>query len=85
MFLALTISMSSPIAGYLSGPEILAREQADTTVTLPKPMTSGAKSDGCFGEQDFVYLASEDVYRCPAGEKLTCRYTSEEDGKMLRR
>ncbi len=26
-----------------------------------------------------------DVYRCPAGEKLTYRYTNEEDGKMLRR
>jgi hypothetical protein len=52
---------------------------------MPKPMTSGAKHDGRFGKQDFVYLASEDVYRCPAGEKLTYRYTSEEDGKMLRR
>jgi hypothetical protein len=48
-------------------------------------MTSGAKSDGRFGKQDFVYLATEDVYRCPAGEKLTYRYTSEEDGKALRR
>jgi hypothetical protein len=53
--------------------------------TRPKPMTSGAKSDGRFGKQDFVYLATEDVYRCPAGEKLTYRYTSEEDGKALRR
>ena len=48
-------------------------------------MTSGAKSDGRFGKQDFVCLATEDVYRCPAGEKLTYRYTSEEDGKALRR
>jgi macrodomain Ter protein organizer (MatP/YcbG family) len=48
-------------------------------------MTSGAKSDGRFGKQDFVYLATEDVCRCPAGEKLTYRYTSEEDGKALRR
>ena len=71
--------------GYYNSPEILACEQSDITVTLPKPMTSGAKSDGRFGKQDFVYLASEDVYRCPAGEKLTYRYTSEEDGKMLRR
>ena len=44
-------------------------------------MTSGAKSEGCFGKQDFVYLPTEDVYRCPAGEKLTYRYTNEEDGK----
>ena len=71
--------------GYYNSPEILACEQADITVTLPKPMTSGAKSDGRFGKQDFVYLPPEDVYRCPAGEKLTYRYTSEEDGKALRR
>jgi transposase len=71
--------------GYFNSPEILACEQADITVTLPKPMTSGAKSDGRFGKQDFVYLPTEDVYRCPAGEKLPYRYTNEEDGKTLRR
>jgi hypothetical protein len=71
--------------GYFNSPEILACAQADITVTLPKPMTSGAKSDGRFGKQDFVYQSAEDVYRCPAGEKLTYRYTNEEDGKMLRR
>jgi hypothetical protein len=73
--------------GYFNSPEILACEQADITVTMPKPMTSGAKSDGRFGKQDFVYLPAEDVYRCPAGEKLimTYRYTNEEDGKALRR
>jgi transposase len=70
--------------GYFNSPEILACEQADITVTLPKPMTSGAKADGRFGKQDFVYLPTEDVYRCPAGEKLTYRYTNEGDGKMLR-
>jgi transposase len=71
--------------GYFNGPEIFACAQADITVTLPKPMTSSAKSDGRFGKQDFVYLPTEDVYRCPAGAKLTYRYTNEEDGKTLRR
>jgi hypothetical protein len=71
--------------GYFNSPEILACEQADITMTLPKPMTSGAKSDGRLGKQDFVYLPIEDVYRCPAGEKLAYRYTNEEDGKTLRR
>jgi hypothetical protein len=71
--------------GYFNGPEILACDQAGVTVTLPKPMTSGAKSAGRFGKQDFVYVSAEDVYRCPAGEKLTYRYTSEEHGMMLRR
>jgi transposase len=71
--------------GYFNGPEILACDQAGVTVTLPKPMTSGAKSDGRFGKQDFVYVSAEDSYRCPAGETLTYRYTSEEHGMMLRR
>jgi transposase len=71
--------------GYFNSPEILACEQAAITVTMPKPMTSGAKSDGRYGKQDFVYLPTEDVYRCPAGGKLTYRYTNAEDGKALRR
>jgi hypothetical protein len=48
-------------------------------------MTSSAKAAGRFGKQDFVYVAADDVYRCPAGEMLTYRYTNEEDGKTLRR
>jgi transposase len=71
--------------GYFNSPEILACHEAGITVTLPKPMTSGAKSDGRFGKQDFSYIAKEDVYRCPAGQRLTYRYTNEEDGKVLRR
>src|SRR5919108_1715420 len=70
--------------GYFNSPEILACEQANITVTLPKPMTSGAKADGRFGKQDFAYLPTEDVYRCPAGEMLTYRYTNEEHGRTLR-
>jgi transposase len=71
--------------GYFNSPEILACHKAGITVTLPKPMTSGAKADGRYGRQDFVYIAAEDVYRCPAGERLTYRYTNEEAGKVLRR
>jgi transposase len=71
--------------GYYEGGEIKACADAGITVTLPKPQTSGAKADGRFGKQDFVYDAANDVYRCPAGERLTYRYTTEEDGKMLRR
>jgi hypothetical protein len=70
--------------GYFNSREILACEQANVTVTLPKPMTSGAKSDSRYGKQDFVYLPTEDAYRCPTGEKLTYRYTNEESGRTLR-
>jgi transposase len=71
--------------GYFNSPEILECHEAGITVTLPKPMTSGAKAAGRFGKQDFVYLPDEDVYRCPAGKQLKYRYSNEEDGKELRR
>jgi transposase len=71
--------------GYFNSPEILECHEAGITVTLPKPMTSGAKAAGRFGKQDFVYLSDDDVYRCPAGERLKYRYSNEEDGKELRR
>jgi hypothetical protein len=71
--------------GYFSSPEILACYEAGITVTLPKPMTSGAKWDGRFGKQDFVYLPEDGAYRCPAGERLPYRYTNEEADKTLRR
>ena len=70
--------------GYFKSEEILSCEEAAITVTLPKPMTSGAKAKGRFGKQDFVYKADEDVYLCPAGERLTHRFTNEEDGKVMR-
>jgi transposase len=71
--------------GYYEGEEIKACEESGITVTLPKPQTSGAKAAGRFGKQDFVYVAADDVYRCPAGERLTYRYSNVEDGKTLRR
>ncbi|HEY2226576.1 MAG TPA: IS1182 family transposase [Xanthobacteraceae bacterium] len=71
--------------GYYEGEEIKAGEEAGITVTLPKPLTSGAKAAGRCGKQDFVYIADDDVYRCPAGERLTYRFQSEENGKTTRR
>src|SRR5271157_3713383 len=50
--------------GYFKGEEILACEQAGIMVTLPKPQTSEAKSEGRFGKQDFRYVAEEDIYIC---------------------
>jgi transposase len=70
--------------GYFKGEEILACEEAGIMVTLPKPQTSEAKSEGRFGKQDFRYVAEEDVYICPAGERLVHHFTNEEDGLVLR-
>ncbi len=71
--------------GYFNSAEILACEEAGITVTLPKPQTSGNKIKGRFVKQDFVYVAGEDVYICPAGERLVYHYTNEQDGLALRR
>src|SRR5467141_2279898 len=71
--------------GYFSSEQILACEKAGITVTLPKPMTSNSKAEGRFGKQDFRYVAEEDAYICPAGERLAYHYTNEENGLVLRR
>ncbi len=68
--------------GYFSSEEILECDKAGITVTLPKPMTSNPKR---FGKQDFRYMAEEDVYICPAGERLTHSFTTQEHGLVLRR
>ncbi len=71
--------------GYFSSVEILACEQANITVTLPKPQTSGSKAKGRFVKADFRYEPQDDVYICPAGEQLTYRYKNEERGLKLYR
>jgi len=71
--------------GYFSGAEILACEQAGVTPYVPRPLTSSAKADGRFGKQDFVYSPEQDIYRCPAGEVLSRRMTTIENGQTLHR
>jgi transposase len=71
--------------GYFSGEQILACEEAGITVTLPKPQTSANRAKGRFVKADFVYVAEDDVYLCPAGEPLVWRYETEENGQMMHR
>jgi transposase len=71
--------------GYFSGEEILACEALGVTPFVPKPLTSGAKADGRFGKQDFVYLPEQDVYRCPSGALLPHHMTTVEKGLTLHR
>ncbi|MFQ5758031.1 MAG: transposase, partial [Acidiferrobacterales bacterium] len=69
--------------GYFKGEEILTCHQADITTFLPRPQTSGSKAKGRFGKQDFHYLAEDDEYLCPAGERLGNHFTSVENGLNL--
>lgn len=56
--------------GYFNGPEIKACDEAGITPLVPKPMTSNAKAEGRFSKADFIYIARDDEYRCPAGQPL---------------
>lgn len=70
--------------GYFNSQEILACQQAGIAVTLPKPQTSTARKEGRFNKTDFRFVAGEDVYVCPADQRLTYRHTSGLDGLMMR-
>ena len=48
-------------------------------------MTSGNKAKGRFVKADFRYVAGDDIYICPAGERLKFYYTNQEKGLTLRR
>ena len=69
--------------GYFSGTELKACEDDGITTFVPKPMTSNAKADGRFDKADFVYLAKEDAYRCPAGQHAIYRFSTVESGLTL--
>jgi transposase len=69
--------------GYFSGLEIKACEEAGITPFVPKPMTSNAKAEGRFSKADFIYIARDDEYQCPAGQRLRLHQTTMEDGMRI--
>ena len=69
--------------GYFKGEEILDCDQAGITPLVPKPLTSNSKADGRFDKRDFVYIAADDEYRCPAGQRAIKRFTTIEHGMTL--
>jgi transposase len=71
--------------GYFSGPEIKACAEAGITPLVPKPMTSNAKAEGRFSKADFIYIAKDDAYQCPAGQRAIYRMTTVEKGLTLHR
>ncbi|CAB3718106.1 IS1182 family transposase ISBusp4 [Trinickia soli] len=70
--------------GYFSGPEIRACELNNISAYVPKPLTSASRKKGLFTKADFVYVARDDVYRCPAGERAIHRFDTVENGMNLR-
>src|SRR5438874_9350831 len=69
--------------GYFKGEEILDCDRAGITPLVPKSLTSNSKADGRFDKRDFVYIAEDDEYRCPAGQRAIKRFTTIENGMTL--
>jgi hypothetical protein len=68
-----------PIAdrGYYSGRRSRTCHDAGIDAIVPKPMTSNAKAEGRFDKSDFIYIARDDEYQCPAGERAIYRFTAK--------
>ena len=71
--------------GYYRGEELLACEEANIIAYVAKADTSGKRGKGEFNRNQFRYIADDDEYECPAGERLIYRFTREEAGKKIRR
>ena len=71
--------------GYYNSPELKACDDAGIATYVPKPMTSNAKAEGRFNKADFIYIAKDDEYVCPAGQRAIYRFSREENGLQLRR
>ena len=71
--------------GYFNGTELKDCEELGITTYVPKPMTSNAKAQGRFDKSDFIYIAKDDEYQCPAGQRAIYRFnTLEKNGNELR-
>jgi hypothetical protein len=71
--------------GYYKSQELKTCEDAGLTTYVPKSHTSNNKAHGLFSKYDFQYSPEADEYRCPAGEQLPYRMTTQESGKRLHR
>jgi len=70
--------------GYYKGEEIKACEDNNITLYIPKSDTSGNRARGKFTKDKFIYIADVDEYECPAGARMTYRYTTKQKDKSIR-
>ena len=70
--------------GYYDGSEVKECEKAGISCYIPKANTSANTKLGLFGKEKFIYQEEKDSYLCPAGEELTYRYETMEQGRQIR-
>jgi transposase len=71
--------------GYYKGEEILSCDEAGITTYVPNSNTSNNEAKGLFAKRSFRYIAKDDEYRCPAGERLRRRTTTHPNGLTVYR
>ena len=69
--------------GYFSGPEIQLCETQGAIPLVPKPLTSSNRARGLFDKRDFIYIAQDNTYLCPAGQRAPWRFRSVENGMAI--
>jgi transposase len=69
--------------GYYKGEQILECTQVGANPLVPNSATSNVLAAGRFGKRDFIYIARDDQYRCPAGELAIKRFTTVEHGMEI--
>jgi transposase len=70
--------------GYYNGADVKQCEAQGVTAYVAKPNTSANTKRGLFGKERFRYDAAGDVYVCPAGQALTYRFATVEQGRSIR-
>lgn len=63
--------------GYANGEQARACQQAGITAIVPRPEIVNPKGQDYFTREQFEYDPPTDTYRCPAGQTLACRRTSQ--------
>ena len=71
--------------GYFKSEQIRQCDAAGISPIVPKSLTSNAGAEGRFDKRDFLYIARDDEYRCPAGERAIFRFATIENGLTIRK
>ncbi len=69
--------------GYYNGKEVLACDSIGISAYIAKPLTSANTARGLYGKESFQYDPRENCYICPAGQKLTYRFATNEKGRAI--
>jgi len=69
--------------GYYNGKEVLACDMIGVSAYIAKPLTSANTARGLYGKESFKYDARENCYICPAGQKLSYRFATNEKGRAI--